>query len=311
MKIKILASLFLFATTQAGAQEPTILNHMAESLKSSTLAAYSQKLTGDGYTQMHDPAFTQANLRVFSKKSQRGPVVFMLAHCNNQLTGLYTHLSQSENVIVTLDIDKYNYKWVKNAVNKYRKGDITVQKVYDPSVPFSLGSSDTYGAPKNYIYISAKNSCHNDNEETPLAPYFSFSPGSVQECLQILNMKRNEVVIAMAKSAYFEKAKDEATGVVQYAKDDKAVNLQYCQDAVQAFVLMLEKSDGKNLDASLKKEGFKMTQEKTGAQNSFARVYEKDTYNVLLQYYGDVSNEEYRDHAYQLIFARKENPCKK
>lgn len=311
MKIKLLTLLLLFASAKINAQEPTLLNHMVENLKSSTLEAYSQRLVSDGYTQMHDPAFVKSNLRVFSKKEKRGPVVFMLAHCNNQLTGMYTHLSQSENVIVTIDIDKYNYKWVKNTVGKYRKGDITIQKVYDPSVPFSLGSSDTYGAPKNYIYMSAKNNCHNDNKEEPLAPYFSFSPGSVQECLQILKLNRNEVVVAMAKSAFFEKAKDEASGVVQYSRGDNAVNLQYCQDAVQGFVLMLEKSDGSNLDASLRKEGFKITQEKTGDRNAFGRVYEKDNYNVLLQYYGDVSNEAYRDYAYQLVFGKKENPCRK
>ena len=311
MKNKLLALLLILTSSTAFSQDITILNHMTEGLKGHTLDSYTQSLTGDGYKQMHDPAFTQANLRVFSKKSQRGNVVYMLAYCNTKLTGLYTYLSQSENLIVTLDIDKYKYKPVKNAVNKYRKGDVTLHKIYDPSVPFSLGGSDTYGAPKYYIYLSAQNSCHNDNLEEPLAPYFSFSPGNVQQCLDILKLKRNEAVIAMAKSAFFEKTKDASTGVVQYAKNNSAVNLQYCNDGVQGFMLMLEKSDGKNLEASLQKEGFKMIQEQNGSRNSFARAYENSNYQAVLQYFGDVSSEESRDYAYQLIFGKKQNPCKK
>ena len=310
MNIKLLALLIFFFATSANAQEPTILNHMAVNLQGSTLDSYTQRLIDDGYTQKHDPAFTQANLRVFAKKSQRGQVVFMLAYCNNQLTGMYTHLSQSENLIVTLDIDKYNYKLVKDAVDKYRKGAITIDLITDPSVVYKWGgSSDTYGEPRKYIYMSAANNCHSDKLESPLAPYFSFSPGSLDQCLQILKSKKNEVVIAMAKSAFFENGKDATGNVVQYAKDRKTVTMQYCQDAVAGFMALVEKSDGKNLEASLKKEGFKLKEETTGADNMFARAYETENYLALLHYFGDVEDEEDRDYAYRLVFSKKQNPC--
>lgn len=312
MKNLTFTLLLLVAATAACAQNMTLLNDMVAALNSNTLSSFSSSLTGQGYKEVNNAAFRNNSVRVFTKTGRRGPEMYILEYCNNELTGYYTSLTNPENLILKNDVVEYGYKMVADKYNKYRKKDITVDFIYDPSSqsPWSA-QSDAFGAIKYYVHISKKNTCHNDDLESPLAPYFSFSPSSVQTCIANLKLKQDEMVLALAKSAFIESTTDAATGVVQYNKDKRVQAVQYCQGNVQAFTMLIEQSDGKRLEENLKKEGFKLDQEQTADNNQYARSYTSKDYMAVLRYFGDVADEEDRTFAYLLLFSKKENPCKK
>jgi hypothetical protein len=302
--------LVLLLSLSATAQNTNLIENMVSVLNNQSLSGMVGLVTKEGYSEVSNPLFAQKNLRVFKKKTRGNDETYILEYCGSTLTGYYTTLSRPEYMIMLGEVEKKGYKNAEDNYYKYYKGDVSIEVVSDYSVVNSSAQSDAFGKATKYVHVARKNQCGQSALVIPSEREFNFHPSSLQACLANVKLKQSEVAIALAKSAFFVGGTDAATGVEQYVKDETGVTLQYCEGVVKAFMLFLPKSDGDRLVESLKKEGFKMTQEKTGNQNAFSRAYETDTYAAVLTYYGDANDEEGRDYAYQLAFAKKATSCK-
>lgn len=302
--------LLIVISVSSSAQNEGVLNSMVSVLNNTSVSKITTWLGEQGYKEMSDPAFSQKGLRVFKKASSRGDETYILEFCGSSFTGYYTTLSTPEYVFLTDDLQKQGYKDAGGIYDKYSKNDISIEVMYDQSVVNSFGQSDTYGKRTKYVHVSRRNSCTGSGLSLPSDRTFSFRPSSLDACLANLSLTPGEMAVLMAKSAFFATSSPAANGVVQFKKDENSIVVQYCEGAVKAFVLLLPKSEGEDLEKNFTKKGFTKSQEKGGERNSFVRVYESADYAVVLTYYGDVKSEDDRDYAYQLIFGKKNTSCK-
>ena len=302
--------LLIVLSVSSSAQNESLLNSMVSVLNITSVSKITTWLGEKGYKEMSDPAFAQKGLRVFKKADPRGDETYILEFCGSSFTGYYTTLSTPEYVFLTDDLQKQGYKDAGGLYDKYSKNDISIEVVYDHSVVNSFGQSDTYGKRTKYVHVSRRNSCTGSGLSLPSDRTFSFRPSSLDECLANISLTPGDMPVLMAKSAFFATGSPAANGVVQFKKDENSIVVQYCEGAVKAFVVLLPKLEGQDLEKNLIKKGFTKGQEKGGDRNSFVRVYESADYAVVLTYYGDVKDEDDRDYAYQLVFGKKNTSCK-
>ena len=302
--------LVLLLSLSGTAQNTNLIENMVSVLNEQSVSSMTSLLNKEGYSEESSPVFAQKNLKVFKKKATRGEEAYILEYCGSSLTGYYTTLSRMENVILMSEAEKKGYKHAEDNYYKYYNGDVSLEVVSDRSVVNRFGQSDAFGKATDYVHVARKSSCGASPLALPGEKQFNFHPGSLDECLKNIRLTKSEVLITMAKSAFFTGATDAANGVEQYVKDGNGITVQYCEGVLKAFGLLVPKSDGKGVEADLKAKGYKMSQEKTGEKNSYSRAYETDGVAVVLTYYGDVADEDNREYAYQLLVARKNTTCK-
>jgi hypothetical protein len=305
--VKRIVLFFVMMITVIGASAQTFdnVNAMLSVLGSDINAAASQ-LTSKGYVQQNETEFDNRKVKVFTQKTTRGVHAVLVQYCGTTVTGYYLPITNPENMMLLQGLP--NSGFTEGEYMQFSKGNITVKLASDHSMPNVSEQSDTYGRYKRYAYFYKTNTCHTLTDMTE--DKFNFQPSSVAECLRNMSVPKDVLTTAMARSAFIKRPQT-SSDKFQYVRDETAyVVANYCEGAMQGFILNVAKSEGVRLEQSLVKAGYKISEEKKGDRNAFAKKYESGDYLLVLSYTGDVDDEDDRDYAFQVGFLKKNLPCK-
>lgn len=256
------------------------------------------KLNASGYEENIDKAFQQASVRVFMKAEQRvRPTTYILEQCGNQITSYSREITSMESLLLAQELKKQGYKKLEKDSDRYRKANITVELYVDDSRLLLA---------RHYVHISRKNSCHNVDLSSPLAPVLNLRPTTLDAALANLKRNRTEMTLAAAKIAFTVSAKEDAADSVYYKKAQQTFMVKYCNNKVQHFEVELNAEEGNSLAASVEKTNFRKIKEEVAVNNAYSRTYDNDVYEVKVYYYGDKYGREFNENAYKIELLDKQ-----
>src|SRR6476469_10088182 len=92
----------------------------------------STNMKTQGFTVQTDPAVPNRNIRLVVRQEQRGSRNILVEYCGSTVTGYYTALTKTENIILLDALMKANYN--EGEYREFKKADVTVKLVSDYSL---------------------------------------------------------------------------------------------------------------------------------------------------------------------------------